>query len=249
MNKAYSWHEDEGFWELFESILFSGQRELSAKVEVENVVALLGIKTEDHILDLCCGTGRHSLELARRGFEVVGVDRMARFIEKASHNAENANLGINFVVGDMREYREPNRFDVVINLFGSFGYFEEPKDDRQVVNNMYASLRPGGRFLIETNGREIAAREFQERDWSERGGKLVLVERKPIENWSRIQTRWIVIDGSRRIEHIVSVRSYSSVQLASLLSDCGFVDVQVFGGLEGADYDHKADRLVVIGTK
>ena len=64
----------------------------------------------------------------------------------------------------MREYCAPNHFDVIVNLFGSFGYFENPDDDRKVVANMYASLRAGGRFLIETAGKEILARHFQERD-------------------------------------------------------------------------------------
>ena len=98
----------------------------------------------------------------------------------------------------------------MINLFGSFGYFEDPGEYRRVVQNAYASLRSGGKFLIETNGKEIAAREFQEKAWSEEGDTLVLVERKPIQNWSWIQTRYIVIKENRRIEHTVSVRSYSS---------------------------------------
>jgi hypothetical protein len=98
-------------------------------------------------------------------------------------------------------------------------------------------------------GKEIAAREFQERDWSQHGDMIVLSERKPIQNWNRIQTRWIVIKGNQRVEHTVSVRSYSAAELSGLLSDNGFVNVQVYGDLEGRDYDHEAKRLVVIGTK
>ncbi len=114
---------------------------------------------------------------------------------------------------------------------------------------MHASLRSGGRFLIETMGKEIAVREFKERDWSEEGDTLVLAERKPHQNWSRIQTRWIVIKDNQRVEHTVSVRSYSAVELSSMLSDCGFANVQVYGDLEGNDYDQAAKRLVVVGTK
>jgi hypothetical protein len=136
-----------------------------------------------------------------------------------------------------------------MNLFGSFGYFEDPDDNRQVARNMYASLYSGGKFLIETMGKEILARGFQERDWSEEGDTLVFAERKPLQNWSRIQTRWIVIKGNQRVEHTVSVRSYSAVELSSLLSDCGFTNVRVYGDLEGIDYDQGAERLVVIGTK
>jgi hypothetical protein len=136
-----------------------------------------------------------------------------------------------------------------MNLFGSFGYFEDYNDDRQVVKNMFTSLNSGGMFLIETMGKEILARGFQERDWSEEGDTLVLAEKKPYQNWSRMQTRWIVIKGNQRVEHTVSVRSYSAVELSTLLSDCGFANVRVFGDLEGTDYNQRAKRLVVIGTK
>ncbi len=249
MSDLHAWHDQDAFWELFEPILFDQQRQSSAKVEVENVVRLLKIRKNDRILDLSCGTGRHSLELARLGFDVVGVDRTTSFIEKAKQEAEKSNLKVEFVVGDMREYHQPNTFNIVLNLFGSFGYFEDPEDDRQVVRNMYASLCSGGRFLIETMGKEITARRFQERDWSEDGDTLVLAERKPHQNWGRIQTRWIVIKDNQRFEHTVSVRSYSAVELSSLMSDCGLAKVQVYGDLEGIDYDQAAKRLVVIGTK
>lgn len=244
-----SWHNQDKFWELFEPILYNQQRQSSAKVEVEKVVNLLQIPQKARILDLCCGVGRHSLELARQGFDVVGVDRTTSFIEKAKQKAEKNNLNVAFIVGDMREYCQPNSFNIVMNLFGSFGYFEDPEDDRQVVKNMYASLYSGGKFLIETMGKEILARGFQERDWSEEGDTLVLAERKPHQNWGRMQTRWIVIKGNQQVEYTVSVRSYSAVELSSLLSDCGFANVQVYGDLEGIDYDQGAKRLVVIGTR
>jgi SAM-dependent methyltransferase len=249
MSDQSSWHNQDQFWELFEPILFNQQRQSMAKVELEKVAALLKIQKNERILDLCCGIGRHCLELARQGFDVVGVDRTASYIAKAKQNAVEEFLEVDFVVADMKEYCQPNSFDIVINLFGSFGYFEDLEDDRQVVRNMCASLRSGGRFLIETMGKEIAAREFQERDWSQHGDMIVLSERKPIQNWSRIQTRWIVIKGNQRVEHTVSVRSYSAAELSGLLSDNGFVNVQVYGDLEGRDYDHEAKRLVVIGTK
>jgi hypothetical protein len=134
-------------------------------------------------------------------------------------------------------------------MFGSFGYFENPDDDRKVVTNMCQSLRAGGQFLIETAGKEIVARNFQEMEWSEVGDLLVLSEKKVSQNWGRIETRWIVIQGTKRVEHRVSVRSYSAVELSSLLSDCGFSKVQVYGSLDGIEYDQRAQRLVVVGRK
>ncbi len=249
MDNSGSWHDQDPFWELFGPILFHRERLASAKAEVEQLISLLGVRENHRILDLSCGIGRHSLEWARLGYDVVGVDRTARFIETATGQANDEGLQVEFNVGDMRTFFRPNSFEVVVNLFGSFGYFEDQDEDRQVARNMYASLASGGKFLIETMGKEVLARTFRERDWSEEGDTLVLAERQPQENWRRIQTRWIVIKGNQRIEHTVSVRSYSAVELSTLLADCGFTNVQVYGDLEGADYDQAAKRLVVVGSR
>jgi SAM-dependent methyltransferase len=249
MNDRDPWHNQDAFWELLEPVLFNKQRRLRARAEAEKVEKLLQIEERARILDLCCGNGRHSLEFSQRGFDVIGVDRTAAYIENARSEAEKRGLDVAFVVGDMREYCAPNSFDIVMNLFGSFGYFQDPDDDRRVVENAHASLRPGGRFLIETQGKEILARDFQEKDWGEEGELLILSEKKVSQNWGRIETRWIVIRGTERIEHRVSVRSYSAVELSSLLGSCDFPKVRVYGSLDGTEYDQAAQRLVVVGRK
>ena len=243
------WHNQDAFWELFEPVLFNHQRQVRAKAEVDKIEKLLQVEEHARILDLCCGNGRHSLELSERGFDVTGVDRTAAYIERARLEAEKRGLDVAFVIGDMREYCAPNNFDIVMNLFGSFGYFEDPDADRGVVESVHASLRTGGRFLIETQGKEILARDFLEKDWSEEGDLLILSEKKIGQNWGRIETRWIVIRGTERIEHRVSVRSYSAVELSSLLTACGFAEVRVYGSLDGTKYDQAAQRLVVVGRK
>ena len=123
MSDQDSWHSQDAFWALVEPMLFNQQRLSSAHAEVEMIVKLLQLEKQERILDICCGIGRHSLELSRHGFEVVGVDRTSRFIEKARQEAGRSDLGAEFIVGDMREYCVPTSFDIVINLFGSFGYF------------------------------------------------------------------------------------------------------------------------------
>ena len=244
-----AWHNSDDFWALFEEILFSPGRLAAAQAEVDQISSLLSIGDGARILDLPCGVGRHALEFAQHGHVVVGIDRTARYIERARAEASRRTLDVTFEVGDMRAVCMPDTFDVVLNLFGSFGYFEQPEDDRTVVEHMYASLRPGGQFLIETMGKEILARDFRARDWSEEGDLLLLSERTIREHWSRVDTRWIVIRGTERFEHRVSVHSYSAAELSALLAGRGFGDIRVYGSLEGIPYDHAAQRLVVIGRK
>lgn len=244
------WYSEDAFWHLFEPVLFSPQRIACAVEEVDSLTRLLPIEPASSVLDLCCGIGRHSLELALRGFDVTGIDRTLAYIERARAAAAQAGLAAVFAVADMRDYCEPGRFDIVVNLFGSFGYFEDPEDDRKVLANAYSSLRPGGQLLIETMGKEILARGFHAADWEEReDGLLLLSEKRVTQNWSRVETRWIAIRGTQRAEYRVVVSSYSAAELSSLLSQCGFAELRVYGSLDGIDYDQDARRLVVVGRK
>lgn len=161
------WYEEDDFWETMAPTMFTQQRWEDTPTEVEQVITLLGVEPGAHVLDLCCGVGRHSLELARRGFCVTGVDRTQPYLDRASKQAEAEGLEVEFVHSDMRTFCRPDAFHAVVNLFTSFGYFEDPEDDRQVVLNVYRSLKAGGVFLVEMMGKE------------EEGGQRVLLHLDP----------------------------------------------------------------------
>ena len=189
------------------------------------------------------------MELARRGFDVTGVDRTRPYLDRASKQAEAEGLKIEFAQDDMRTFCRPDAFDVVINLFTSFSYFEDPEEDRQVLLNVYRSLQSGGVFLLEMLGKEILARIFRERDWHEENGVLILEERKLSKNWGWIESRWIMFKDNNRTELRLSHRLYSAVELTSLLAGCGFTHVDAYGDLAGSAYDHMAKRLVIVAHK
>jgi len=244
-----AWHEDDAFWRKWAPFMFPERRWEQAQEEVANIISLLKIGPRASVLDLCCGPGRHSLQLARTGFSVTGVDRTKTYLQKAHKQAEKEGLNIEFICGDMRDFCRPNAFDAVINLFTSFGYFEDIGDDKKVIRNVYRSLRNGGVFLIDTMGKEILARIFRERDWYEANDIVVLQERKVCRDWSWIEERWIMIKGGKIEEHRLSHRLYSAVELAALLKDCGFTTIETYGDLTGAPYDHTARRLVTVAHK
>ena len=249
MQEVKPWHEQNAFWETVAPVLFVERRWSDAPAEVGQVIALLGIDPGAHVLDLCCGVGRHSLELARRGFQVTGVDRTRLYLDRAFRQAKAEGLKVEFVQSDMRTFCKPDAFDAVVNMFTSFGYFEDPEDDRQVVLNMYRSLRPGGVFLIDIMGKEVLARIFRERDWYEEDGVLILQERKVSQSWSWMENRWIILKDDNRTELNLSHRIYSAVELTSLLAGCGFTHLDAYGDLQGSAYDHLARRLVIVAHK
>jgi SAM-dependent methyltransferase len=249
MPRAKPWYEDDEFWRVCAPVMFSERRRADASKEVDQIVALLKLAPPARILDLCCGVARHSLELARRGYRVTGVDRTEMYLEEARNQAAKEKLKLELIRSDMREFRRPNAFDAVLNMFTSFGYFADPNEDRRVATNVYQSLKQGGVFLIDVMGKEVLARVFRERDWHEEDGILVLEERKLSQNWGWIESRWTIITRDRRTTFTVSHRLYSATELVLLLSGCGFGEVQVYGGLDGIPYDQNARRLVAVARK
>jgi SAM-dependent methyltransferase len=112
------------------------------------------------VLDLGCGPGRHSIPLAKQGAQVTGVDRSPFLLEKARSRAELEKLNIEWVQADMRSFVRPGGFELVLNLFTSFGYFGDVEEDLTVLRNVFHSLAPGGFFIIDVMGKEIVARGF-----------------------------------------------------------------------------------------
>ena len=247
--KKKTWYEDESFWKTFAPTMFNQERLDAASGEVDNIVKLLAPKQDAKILDLCCGIGRHSLELARRGYQVVGVDLTEEYLDKARKQAVSEGLNITFVRSDMRQFCQIEEFDAVINMFTAFGYFETQADNLRVLTNIYCSLRKGGKLILDTIGKEILARIFKERDWHEENGRIFMRECKAQQNWSWIDSRWMMLENGKIEEFRFGHRIYSAVELVNMLNECGFSSVSIFGDLEGAEYDQNAKRLIAIAGK
>src|SRR5690242_2740481 len=133
-----------GYLELYDEAL----RERTP-IEIDQLERFLHIRPPLRILDLPCGQGRHAIELARRGYEVTGVDLSPFLLNVAETRAREADVTVRWQLGDMRDVLDGEPFDLIINLFTSFGYFAEAADDRLVVRTAAAMLEPGGRFLLE----------------------------------------------------------------------------------------------------
>ena len=244
-----AWHDDDSFWETAGPVLFTEGRWENAPQEVEAMVSLLGLSEGAKVLDLCCGVGRHSLEFARRGFQVTGVDRTATYLEEARRRAAEEGLVVEFLQDDMRTFVRPHAFDAAINYFTSFGYFESEAEERQVLNNVCRSLKSGGALLMEMMGKEILARIFVERGWREEDDMLILEDRQVAPDWSAVYNRWIILKDGERREVTLTTRQYSAAELSKLLKECGFGSVEVYGDLTGAPYDMQAKRLVAVAQR
>lgn len=234
------WHDDPRFWKMTAPFMFDEKRWKQTSVQVAKFIKLLHMKKGMKVLDLCCGPGRVSLELARRGYDVTGVDHMEFHLREARKRARKEKLRCTFVREDMRTFRLLNAFDVVLNIFTSFGYFKDQRQNQRVLGNIYASLKPGGRLLMEIMSREGLKKIFVPRGWEERNGTFFLEERCPKKNWPWMQNRWIMIKRGHVHEFALSHYLYSAKELSSMLRGAGFRSIQRTEGDK---------RLVVVAVK
>jgi len=249
MPKKQKWFEDDNLWQAVMPILFDKNRIANASGEVDDMITLAGVQPGSQVLDLCCGIGRHSVQFAKRGFEVTGVDKTRQYLAAARGSAKGLGIKVKFVLNDMLRYRKDNFYDLAISYFSSFGYFENRDDDCKVAENVCASLVGGGKFLLDIVGKETIARNYQKKNWREEQGLIVLEERIIEDNWAGINTRWIIIKDGKRTDLNIFHRLYSAVELIGLLRQSGFSDVKVYGDIKGRPYDADASRLIAVAVK
>lgn len=240
------WSDDPAFWQAMEPALCAPKRLSGADGDIEAILTCVELAPNARALDLGCGPGAHAIAFARRGHQVVGVDTSRRLLDRARTAARREGACVEWVEADMREFRRPESFDLVCSLYASFGYFDDRQNQR-VLENVRASLTPGGTLILDLVGRETAARHWQERRWHEVEHALYLEHCAVADDWSSMVSDWIVVRDGTRLDFRVKQRLYSGTELRELLLSLGFANVRLAGGLDGqTPYDESARRLVAV---
>lgn len=243
------WFEDEVLWRELYPYVFPVERIAAASAQVTQILTLTGVHG-GAVLDLCCGPGGHAVEFARRGFRVTGVDRSPFLLERAREKAEAAAADVAWVEEDMREFVRPGAFDLVCNLYTSFGYFEREEDNLRVLTNVLESLREGGTFVLDMVGKERVERQGMEVRYVRFADGAVLVQQPHLnEDGTRLNSEWTVVKGGQSRSYRFEHHLYSGAGLRDRMVNCGFVDVRLYGDLEGSPYGRDAVRLVAVGCK
>lgn len=243
------WFEDESFWKELYPFIFSDQRFAGAADQVSKILDLVGTGGPA-VLDLCCGPGLLSLPLAESGLSVTGVDKSPFLLDKARERTAAGNIDIEWVQEDMRTFLRSESFDLVVNMFTSFGYFDDKNDDMTVLANIYSSLKPAGTCLIDLMGKEILARIYQRTlsEVADDGAKLFQIH-EVFDNWTRVRSEWILVKGETartfRFHHTL----YSAQELTDRLAQVGFENIEVYGDLDANPYDRNAKRLILKARK
>lgn len=223
--------------------------------DIDFVIKLCDIKPEDQILDLCCGQGRHTLELASRGFNnLSGIDRSQYLIRLARKRSAGLGLKTQFSEGDARKLRLPHSSkDCVIIMGNSFGYFNKEEDDIEVLNTVRKVLRTGGKLFLDIVDGSWMSKNFEKRSWEWIDlHHFVNRERELAKDGKRIISREVIVHAEKGVlaDQFYAERLYSKDEICDLLKQLGFLNVQSHGNLESIssrnqDLGMMANRLII----
>jgi cyclopropane fatty-acyl-phospholipid synthase-like methyltransferase len=196
------------------------------KSQVDFIVDLLKLEGHEKILDLACGFGRHSLEFARRGFSVTGVDITKAYIEDATKTAESESLNAKFILSDIREVDFYEEFDVVLNLAdGAIGYLENDEENLKIFDVISRSLKPSGKHFMDVCNREHAENFFPKRHWEIGNNSVSLSE----FGWDKETKSMLyggmempyrkILEKPKKINYHSSIRLYSIDELATIFEE------------------------------
>lgn len=176
-----------------------------------------------HVLDLMCGYGRHSLELAKRGMQVTAVDNLADYINEIGQKAAAEKLNIDCICADVLELRPGRQYDATLCMGNSLQFFNED-DCLRLLSNIATHLKPGGRFFINTwSIAEIVMKNFKDKSWGRVGEYLFFTESQFLFHPTRVETISTIITNSGEREEKKGIDFiYSIAELEAMLSKTGF---------------------------
>lgn len=219
------------------------------RAEVDGMVQLLELPTGARVLDLSCGFGRHSVELARRGFQVTGLDLSPQLLGHAREAASSAGVDVTWIEADMRDIPvPPEPYHAVVSLFSAFGLLGTDAEEMKVARAIARVLAPGGKALIETVNRELMLRRWAAKRWREQpDGAIVCDVLRFNATTGILQSEEVtVLPDGRRDRVTEHLRLWSFTELALLLRVSGFDDIKAFGSMDGAPYTWDTFRMVAV---
>ncbi|MEK7239885.1 MAG: class I SAM-dependent methyltransferase [Gemmatimonadota bacterium] len=218
--------------------------------QVARLLEVLALPVGARVLDCACGQGRHAHLLSEAGLDVDGVDFSGPLLDKARLRGTGRTL--RYRRTDMRHLPVAwtGRFDAVVNLFTSFGFFADPRDDARVLREFARVLKPGGLLLWHGGDRDGVMAKFLPRDWWTTGdGTLVAQERSfdPLSGFLTVESRWRGRDVHEDRTH--KIRLYTPTQLSDLMRDAGLIVEQAFDSFSDRPLNRRSSEMLLVARK
>lgn len=251
MKKKGEWWESyfDSHYLLEYEPIFTPERD---RHEAARLVEVLGLPSGARILDVPCGQGRHAHLLAEAGYDVDGLDYSADLIRLAKKRGTGPTL--RYTRGDMRRLpaKWRGRFDAVVNLFTSFGFFVDPRDDARVVAEFSRVLKPGGVLVWHGGSRDGVMSRFLSRDWWQAKDGTMIAHERSFDSLSGVLTIRSTWNGAGRKraghrEH--RIRLYTATRLAELCADAGLIVEEAFDGFSSKPLSRRSSEMLLVARK
>jgi len=249
--KDNSWHRT-----MYDRVFASrtiGSKAWAEKSDKETafILKVLKLPAKAKILDVPCGTGRHSVRFAKQGFSVLGIDISEACLSLARKQSKHRN--VSYLKADMAQlHKFRDQFDVVTNLFTSFGYFKDDQENKRVLKGMISCLKPGGQIVIHTVNRDFLLPIYKPALWTEHGDEIT-VQASVYDQKTKYNESYICIVNDRKgtgTARYHRVRLYSPNEIVALLKECGCKTVKVWGDFEGNPLQKKkSSHPIYVGHK
>lgn len=243
MRGKNEWFES-WFHSPFYELLYYKRDRAEAKAFIDALLAHLHPAAHTRFLDLACGSGRHSVYLASKGYSVTGIDLSDELIEKARAD-ERDNLS--FYVHDMRNEFRINYYDYVLNLFTSFGYFDTDHEHVRVLHNVFKGLKSGGVFVLDFFNAEKVIASLVKNETKETNGTRFAISRT-VENGFIYKNIVVTANGMEQ-KFQERVRAYQPDELQHCFEQAGLSITERFGSYDLKPFTNDSDRLILIATK
>lgn len=218
--------------------------------EVARLIEVLGLPSGARLLDVPCGQGRHAHLLAEAGFDVDGLDYSRDLLARA--RARGTGTRLRYTEGDMRRLprRWTGRFNAVLNLFTSFGFFADPRDDTRVLAEFARVLAPGGTLIWHGGDRDGVMARFLSRDWWQTtDGTLVAHERTfdALSGTLSVHATWSGPAGADSRDH--TIRLYTPTRLAELCASVGLIVEQSYEAFTSRPLTRRSSEMLLVARK
>ena len=228
--------------------VYQHRNEDDAKLLFELIIKHIEIPIKGKVLDLACGPGRHSILFARKGFDVTGIDLSDNLLRVAESSARKEKLDIHFIKSDIRNVKLTEKFDLVVNLFTSFGFFEKDEDNFSIFRTASDLLKPRGYFVFDfLNSTFLENNLIQESREDKQHEKIV--QKRRIEGNRVIKD--IIIQNNGKVKSFYeSVKLYRFGELQEAIHENGLAIKKTFGDFTGSDFiEATSPRMIIIAQK
>lgn len=231
--------------------LYKHRNDDDARNLINLIQRVAPIKKGDKVLDVCCGAGRHSIEFARRGFNVTGFDLSKFLISEARKNYKalpEKHIKANFLIRDMRKFDFKNSFDAAANLFTSFGYFNNDEENFLVIKNVSASLKKNGFFVFDFLNGNYLKKNIVPYDRKIFQGKE-FIQRRKIEN-NFVVKDITIKSGLKKVSYQEILKLYELSELKKAFEKNSLKVLNSFGDYYGNKFSKEnSQRLILIAQK